>query len=189
MTQKIPRTSDPDEIVKTYKHLKDPYYTSLIRKIVLVVILVSLTPMILVAGIILRQFDLSYHEKVHAHLEELIQKHRQNVDTFLSEKLRNIRFLSESHSYKDLRDELFLKNRLEALQKEYGFVFVDLGVVNSQGIQVSYAGPFILSNANYADAKWFQEAINTRYYISDVFTGLRGHPHFIVSVRNTVDGV
>lgn len=171
-----------------YQRLRDSYYKTLLRKIVFVVIIVSLTPMILVTGIILRQFSISYEEKVHAHLEELIQKHRQNIDIFLKEKLRNIRFLSETSDYEDLSKGLLLKNKLETLQREYGFVFVDLGVVNSRGRQVSYAGPFMLSNADYSDAQWFQEAIKTKYYISDVFTGLRGHPHFIVSVRDTLDG-
>lgn len=173
---------------KAHHHLKSPYYTSLIRKIVFVVISVSLTPMILVTGIILKQFSVSYQEKVHAHLEELIQNHRQNIDTFLKEKLRNIRVLMESSSYQELSNEAFLKKQLQLLQKEYGFVFVDLGVVNQKGNQVSYAGPFMLANANYSDAKWFRDAIRIRYYISDVFTGLRGHPHFIVSVRGTMNG-
>jgi len=147
-----------------------------------------MTPMILVTGIILKQFSVSYHEKIHAHLEELIQNHRQSVDTFLKEKLRNIRFLMELSDYRELSDEILLRQKLQLLQREYGFVFVDLGVVNDKGIQVSYAGPFMLSNADYSNAKWYQEAMKTRYYISDVFTGLRGHPHFIVSVRNTLNG-
>lgn len=144
--------------------------------------------MILATSIILKQFNTSYREKIHAHLEELIQNHRQSIDTFLKEKLRNIRFLMESSRYSELSNEDFLRQKLQLLQKEYGFVFVDLGVVNEKGNQVSYAGPFMLSHANYSDAKWFQKAIKTKYYISDVFTGLRGHPHFIVSVRNTFNG-
>jgi len=186
MLQQYIKNNDPVLSDRIPHKLKDPYYISLIRKIVSVVIIVSMTPMIIIATVILRQFKGSYHEKVHAHMEELVQNHRQNIDTFLKEKLRNIRVLMESASYYELSDEVILKKQLQLLQKEYGFVFVDLGVVNQQGVQVSYSGPFMLTQANYKDAKWFQEAIKTKYYISDVFTGLRGHPHFIVSVRNRI---
>jgi two-component system NtrC family sensor kinase len=41
-----------------------PYYRSLTRNMVLLVMVISLTPMLLVTGIILNQFSTSHHEKV-----------------------------------------------------------------------------------------------------------------------------
>jgi len=70
------------------------------------------------------------------------------------------------------------------LQQSFGPVFVDLGVVTSRGLQVAYAGPFRLGEALYFEADWFKRAMKTRYFISDVFLGLRGLPHFIVAVRD-----
>jgi two-component system NtrC family sensor kinase len=37
--------------------------------------------------------------------------------------------------------------------------------------------------AQYSEAIWFNKAIKKEFYISDVFLGLRGLPHFIASVR------
>jgi two-component system NtrC family sensor kinase len=150
----------------------------------LTVIIVSFTPMILVGGIILYQFQASYHEKVHAHLEELVQKHKQNIDSFLQEKLGDIRFLADNFNFEELRDETCLTDKLESLQKEFGLVFVDLGVISENGIQIAYAGPFKLGKALYSQADWFQKAMKSKYFISDVFLGLRGLPHFIVAVRD-----
>jgi len=160
------------------------YYHSLTRNMLLTVIIVSFTPMILVGGIILYQFQTSYHEKVHAHLEELVQKHKQNIDSFLQEKLGDIRFLADNFNFEELCDESFLRDRLESLQKEFGLVFVDLGVISENGIQIAYAGPFKLGKALYSQADWFQKAMKSKYFISDVFLGLRGLPHFIVAVRD-----
>jgi len=160
------------------------YYHSLARNMLLTVIIVSFTPMILVSGIILYQFQTSYHEKTHAHLEELVQKHKQNIDSFLKEKLGDIRFLADNFTFEELRDETFLTDRLESLQKEFGLVFVDLGVISENGIQIAYAGPFKLGKALYSQADWFQKAMKSKYFISDVFLGLRGLPHFIVAVRD-----
>jgi two-component system NtrC family sensor kinase len=165
-----------------------PYYRSLTRNMVLLVMVISLTPMLLVTGIILKQFSASHHEKIYAHLGELVLKHKQNMDSFLEERLQNIRFLADSIDFDRCGQGNLVDGHLARLQRAYGPVFVDLGVVDEQGQQVAYAGPFRLEKARYADADWFKRAIESRYYTSDVFLGLRGAPHFILSVRKTCQG-
>lgn len=169
-------------------HQKDPYYKSLTRKMILTVIIVSFTPLILVSGAILFQFHVSYHEKVAAHLEELVQKHKQNIDYFLNEKLGDIRFLAQCPQCEDLHEESFLEQQLATLQQELDPVFVDIGLVDEKGQQIAYAGPFQLREAQYSEAEWFKKAIQSEYFISDVFLGLRGLPHFIVAVRKKFHG-
>ncbi len=165
-----------------------PFYQSFSRRMVLILILVSFTPMVLVSGIILDEFRISYREKIHAHLAELVLKHKQNIDAFLDEKMGDIRFVAASFTFEELADDLFLDRVLENLRREESTVFEDLGVINEQGRQLSYVGPYQLKQAVYADADWFQQAIKTPYYISEVFLGLRGKPHFIVSVRGRHEG-
>ena len=164
------------------------YYRSLTRNMVLIILVVSVTPLILISGTIGYYFDVSYHAKVLEHLQVLIKKHKQNIDNFLHEKLADIGLLAKSYTFDQLTDEAFLKDRLTLLQEQYGRSFVDLGVVNDQGIQIAYAGPFRLKNADYSKAEWFTKAMHTEAYVSDVFHGLRGLPHFIVSARNEYRG-
>jgi two-component system NtrC family sensor kinase len=168
--------------------LASSYYRYLTRNMILIIIAVSFTPMILVSSLILYQFSHSYHEKVYAHLQTLVKKHKQNIDAFLKEKLSDIRFLAKTFTFEELSNESFLQDQLATLQQEYGPVFVDLGVINAQGLQVAYAGPFKLGKALYGDADWFQKAMKSQYFISDVFLGLRGLPHFIVAVRENWKG-
>ena len=174
--------------MKQVKFQKNDYYRSLTRKMILTIIIVSFTPLILVGSIILYRFHVSYHEKVEAHLQELVLKHKQTIDSFLKEKLGDIRFLSETFCFDELKDASFLQDRLDLLQQSFGPVFVDLGVVTSQGLQVAYAGPFRLGEALYFEADWFKKAMKTQGFISDVFLGLRGLPHFIVTVRDNWRG-
>ncbi len=174
--------------MKQNRQKKDSYYHLLTRNMLLTIIIAAVMPMLVVSSIILYQFDSSYHEKVYAHLEELVLKHKQNIDNFLKEKLGDIRLLATTFSFEELSNEDFLRDRLESLQRIFGPVFVDLGVVNARGIQVAYAGPFKLGKALYSTADWFQETINSQNFISDVFLGLRGLPHFIVAVRENHDG-
>lgn len=164
------------------------YYRSLARNMILAIIIVSFIPVFFVSSTIFFQFRVAYREKVVAHLQELVQKHKQRIDDFLKEKLSDIKFLISNSDYSQLRDPVFLQKRLASLQQEYGLVFVDLGVVNAEGQQIAYAGPFKLGGANYAKTDWFQKVMLKNDVISDVFLGLRGLPHFIVAVKGNEKG-
>lgn len=164
------------------------YYRGLTIQMIVIIIVVSVAPLLVISGAIRYYFEVSYREKVLEHLRVLIKKHRQNIDTFLFEKLGNILFLARSSTLPQLTNEGFLSERLKILQNAYGHSFVDLGVVNEQGIQIAYAGPFRLRNVDYSQAPWFQEALQSDTFISDVFPGLRGLPHFIVAVKIEEDG-
>ena len=164
-----------------------PYYRSLLRNIVLTIIIVSMIPMVVVSSTLYLQFRQSYREKVNDHLRELVQKHQQNIDNFLQERLTDIRLMAARNGHDRLKDESFLQRNLDLLQQEYGTVFVDLGVVNAEGNQEAYAGPFKLARAHYGDADWFRTAIKIDFVISDVFLGLRGLPHFIVAVHSSAN--
>jgi two-component system NtrC family sensor kinase len=162
---------------------KAKHYRALERKIRDSIILMSFIPMVLISVLILYQFYYSYQKKVIAHLEELILKHKQSIDSFLIEKLADIRFLSNTCGIMELSDEIILQSRLVSFQTDYDNVFVDIGVVDANGVQIAYAGPFKLGKAAYTNAKWFQKVKKDGYVISDVFLGLRGLPHFIVAVK------
>ena len=164
------------------------YYRSLNRKMVTLMIVVSLLPLIVVSGVVGYQFQASYQEKVYVHLEELVQKHTQNIDNFLHEKLNDIRVVANSYSFEELTNETFFQHLLTILQKEHGGVFVDMGIVHQSGRQAAYTGVFKLEGADYSNADWFKQAMKTQYYISDVFLGLRGFPHFIVAVKRVWQG-
>lgn len=168
--------------------IANPHYRSLARNMVLIIISVSMVPMIVVSSTLYLQFRHSYRAKVNDHLSELVQKHQQNIDTFLQERLTDIRLMAARNGYDRLKDEALLRQNLDLLQQEYGAVFVDLGVVDADGRQEAYAGPFKLARAYYGDADWFKQALKRDQVISDVFLGLRGLPHFIVAVHSLESG-
>ena len=163
--------------------VRAPYYKHLIRNMIFTILLVSFIPVFLVSLIIYYQFATTYERKLNAHLTVLVENHKKQIDAFLNARLADIQYLAESDPYEKLSDETFLQAKLMSLQKNYGHIFVDLGLVNNDGRQVSYAGPFKLSKVQYADASWFQKVQTDGTVISDVFLGLRGVPHFIVAVK------
>jgi len=165
------------------------FYQILIRKITVLILIVSFFPMVLTTGILVYRFHLTYTDKIQAHISELVQKHSQNIDTFLLEKLENIQYLARLFGSSQQTPEVFLEKHLALLKNEYGAVFTDLGLINEKGIQFAYKGPFKFENANYSDAEWYTQAKAKPFFISDVFVGLRGHPHFIIAVKIQSNGV
>lgn len=176
------------EILREMKQqvASEGFYASLRRNIFVIVVVVSCAPLVLVTGLIGYFFHTSYESKVLAHLVELVERHKQTIDNFLYERLAGVVLIARTFDLEQLSREDFLREKLTLLREEYGGIFVDLGLVSERGIQIAYAGLFELRRAVYSDADWFKKAINSQVFISDVFTGLRGMPHFIVALKRTV---
>ena len=153
------------------------------RNLVLMVMSVAGLPLLFIGYIILNQVGDAYRTKITDHLTVLVRKHSRTIDTFLTDRLGDIRVLARSHAFEDLADQRFLTKKLAILREEHSGVFVDLGLIDPNGTQQAYSGPFNLAKADYAEAIWFSEAQKNQHYISDVFTGLRGLPHFIIAVK------
>ena len=155
------------------------------RKVTVLILLIGLTPLIIVTSVAMDQYRDAYQVMAYSYLEESVQKHARLTDLFLEERLRDISYFSQASSCEQLKDNGYLQTHLEIIQKESGNVFTDMGVVETHetGRQLAYAGPFGLEAARYGSAGWFEQASRKDYFISDVFMGLRGFPHFIVAVR------
>jgi len=164
------------------------YYKSLTRKMVAIILVVSLTPLLLISAITRHYFQVSYREKVLDDIRARMEKQRQNIDNFLTDRLGSLRIQAKSFTFNQLMDEAALRERLAVLQEEYGRSFVDLGVIDDRGVQVAYAGPYQLHGADYSKADWYQKALLKDYYVSDVFKGLRNVPHLSLAVCRQHEG-
>ncbi len=156
-----------------------------VQTAVLVLALVIVAPLIITGAVNLHQFKTTYKSKVANELSVMIDRHSVNVDSFLKDRLSDTRVIAREHPIDRLRDPAFLRRVLNLMREEYHGAFVDLGLVDVNGIQVAYAGPFNLTMADYSGADWFRDVMSEESFISDVFSGLRGSPHFIVATLRT----
>ncbi|MCU0232586.1 MAG: cache domain-containing protein [Thermoanaerobaculales bacterium] len=146
---------------------------------------ISVAPMVITGAINLQQFRAAYKDKVRDHIGELVQRHAETVDAFVEDRLSDIRVVAREHERAELEDPASLRQLLNVLREEYHGAFVDLGLVTRDGVQIAYAGPFNLTMADYSSAEWFEKARLREHYVSDVFAGLRGSPHFIVTAARS----
>jgi two-component system NtrC family sensor kinase len=164
------------------------YYHSLYRSMIGTVVFVSLLPLLVITLLAGYQFATAYKGKVLDHLREIVQKHEQVINNYLDEKVAEVRVLTDTLEAPRFMEENRLRQLHEALVRRHGGDFVDLGLVSTQGRLVAYSGPFRLGKADYSSSGWFREVMERKVYISDVFLGLRGVPHFIIAVRFASEG-
>jgi len=125
----------------------------------------------------------------------LVSNTRRTLISYFDERKFALNFLTLDNTYDQLLDEQRLKQLLENLKSGLG-VWSDLGVIDHNGIQLNYAGPYPLQGVNYSKQEWYQnlsytdtdsyhETVSMRSNISDVVLGFRNIPHIVISVLHS----
>ncbi|XXJ18722.1 sensor histidine kinase [Desulfovibrio caledoniensis] len=164
------------------------YYQGLAKSMMFTIILVSFAPLLVVVLIAGYQYSVAYEEKVEAHLRELVLKHDQTINSYLDEKMSEIRVLAKVIDLGHLATPSGIRALHDALTLGHGTDFVDLGLIDENGIQVAYSGPFQLQGLDYSREPWFKAVREKTVHVSDVGLGMRGVPHFIIALRMRAEG-
>ena len=161
--------------------MKASLYKNLQRKIMLIVLVVSLVPLILLGGTIYYQFARMYKNKIEEQIKYRAKAQAEAVDVFLKERITLLNTVACTNTFSELTDEKRLSEIFSVMNSKGG-AFVDLGIIKNNGQQVAYMGPYDLSGLNYYQQSWFGEVVSKGVYISDVYFGYRQLPHFIIAV-------
>jgi two-component system NtrC family sensor kinase len=178
------------------KGLKDfPHYAegpdryNLLRKnFVFIVCATGIIPLLLMAAINFYQYQSALKEEIVNPLRRLITSTKHTLELFLSERESTLRLLIRERTFEELSNQARLNSIFQSLRAEFP-EFVDLGLIDSSGLQRSYSGPYELKGKNYSDQDWFQEVQLRGVFVSNVFLGYRKFPHFVIAIkRDTVEG-
>ncbi len=161
-------------------------YRVLRRKIVALMVMVSVIPLLAMAVINLQQYHATLDREVQAPLRALLSKTRNSFELLLAERTSTVSFIASAYSFRDLADDKAL-NRIFQVMKQKFTGFVDLGLIDTSGVQVTYAGPYSLKGRDYTEQPWFNEVLFKGRYISDIFLGFRKMPHFVIAVQHLTD--
>jgi two-component system NtrC family sensor kinase len=162
-------------------------YRLLRKRIIALMVVVTVIPLFSMTIINLHQYRKTLREEIVNPLLVMVNKSRRSIELFLDERLSDISFVGSEHSFEELADEANLNRIFQNMKQEFGG-FVDLGLIDADGVQVSYVGPYELKGRNYAGQPWFREVVIRGTYISDVFMGFRRFPHIVVAVQRGIDG-
>ena len=156
-------------------------YRVIYRRLLLTLLLLALTPLAALGVFCLDRINNIYDEKISAGLEAVTSSKHRALDTFIVERVAQIKTLAFTHPYAELSDPARLSEIFSVMQNN-SRSFVDLGIIGMDGRHVAYVGPYDLNDANYAETPWFHEVLRKGVYVSDVFMGYRHVPHFIIAV-------
>lgn len=163
------------------------YYTSLYRKFILITVACSLAPLLLVGWGISIHYTRFAKDRMAATIETQVDYHRKIIELFLKERSSKLHLISQTHSREHLRDFSNLARVFEILNMESGSM-TDLGVIGQDGRHLAYIGPYDLMDKNYSQAEWFRRVMEKGIYVSDMFTGFRKVPHFIIAIARSEAG-
>lgn len=159
-----------------------PYFKSAWRAVVASLLCAAFIPLIVIGGGMYHYAATVIQDKTLEGLRTEVAHHRKVVDRFLWERVRDLELLSETLGFNALKRQDVLTETFMALQARLP-AFIDLGVIDAGGRHLAYVGPYDLISKTYGDAPWFRALSDRRTYISDIFTGHRGAPHFIIAVK------
>jgi len=118
--------------------------------------------------------------QVTEHRNDVINTFLQSQVTFLSTlvNLYQLDFLKNESNFK----KLFLAINREGKEGE----IVDLQLIDTSGKQLAYVGPYQekVEGKDYKESPWFNEVLVRGTYVSDVFSGFRNYPHFVIALTD-----
>lgn len=158
-------------------------YKVLRRNMILIMVLVTIVPLFLMALINYHEYQRALKQEIIVPLGVLVNKTKHSFELFLTERLSAVSFIASAYSFQELADQKTLNRIFRVMKQEFGG-FVDLGLIDSSGLQVSYVGPYELEGKRYKDHDWFHEVVVRGEHTSDVFMGYRKFPHFVMAVKH-----
>jgi two-component system, NtrC family, sensor kinase len=146
---------------------------------------VAILPLVFFATIDFQITQKSINSEISLRTSRLTNNLWRFVSYFIDERKQALDFIVKDNSYENLTDSTRLSDILENLKKSFGG-FTDLGIIDENGIQVTYSGPYQLHGKNYSSHKTIKRTIENGFDVSDVFLGYRNVPHLALSVKHSL---
>jgi two-component system NtrC family sensor kinase len=166
------------------------YHARLKHGILICLFITYIVPVAILTLYFNYQFNENMRESGKLQLTAVAESQRNTIDLFMQKRVVNVFNLFHM---KDFSLQPAGENMQALLENLIGAddAFVDVGLIDPDGRQAGYAGPYPhLRNKDYSNEKWYKNLIKQQqsYIITDLYMGLRGHPHFTVGVKQLVDG-
>jgi two-component system NtrC family sensor kinase len=166
------------------------HFKQLQTRLILGLILGFLLPNALLSTYFHFQFTHTLKNSAMLNLVAIAESQKNTIDLYLQERVVNLYNLFHSTDFTLAPTTAHMENYLYHL-KQFHDGFVDVGFIDTQGIQIGYAGPFpALLGKDYRTEAWYTTLLseNKSYLISDMYLGFKKIPHFTIATRQVFDG-
>ncbi|MBN1212287.1 MAG: two-component sensor histidine kinase [candidate division Zixibacteria bacterium] len=160
-----------------------PRYRKLKRLSIIITSLVALIPLFIVTLLNYYQDQEAYHAETRYTISRLLSNTQKTLEYAIKERRSALSLIIHERTYEELNSQESLKTALSNLKESFGG-FVDIGLIESSGLQTHYLGPYDLRGKNYQEQDWFKEILVRNVFVSDVFMGHRNIPHFVIAFKH-----
>jgi two-component system NtrC family sensor kinase len=163
---------------------RESYYIRQKRIFILTMVLVSILPLLLIGWASSRYYKNTWVHQTSVDLKGSAESRGEIIDRFLGSQEDLLAATVALYGLDYLVGPGNLEKVFAAINRRG--VLVDLGVIDQYGRHLGYVGPYgrELSGRNYSEAPWFNKVMNNGRYVSDIFSGYRDIPHFVVAVAD-----
>ena len=177
--------------VFTFTALKDTHTPGLARRnyaqlsFILFAIMFAIAqgPVLMTAGLGYYNYQDLLQKEERGQLEWRLDGSIKSIAAQIDSLKTVVLFVARDDRYTELTTGRNLEELYLRLKRQYTF-FADLGVIDENGIQQSYFGPYELLGADYSGEPWLREVKDKGLFISRVYLGYRQVPHFAIAVAN-----
>jgi len=180
MAVKTVGTSSSPKKASGHGHVRELFWNTLGR-----LILLYFVPLLLLAGFFHIQYRNLVRNGLRSHLEVIAEHQANTFDLFLRERLVNLGNIIDDPLFEGPNLPGELPGFLRELQLTSP-AFLDIGVVNGEGILTDYVGPVTYArDVDYRSEHWFQQLLapGRASVITQIYLGFRDQPHFTIAVR------
>ena len=151
------------------------------RGLSIILMVLVFVPLTLISVLSHYQYEQLLQEEEMDQLVLTMEEAQNTIEAFVSELQSVVKFVARDDRYQELLDPKELAALFVRLQSEYPG-FADIEIIDSAGTQKAYFGPYTLEDHSYIDQTWYKEVLLQGVYISNVFSGFRQVPHFVIAV-------
>lgn len=148
---------------------------------VLLTLAVALMPLAIMTGANYFLYLRSAYSEIRHQVSQDLSNISRSVEAVVEERVSALQLVSMENKLAEMTSD-DIEQAFVNLRSSFGG-FVDLGLIDLDGTQILYTGPYTLEGHNYFEEDWFHEVHLRDLFVSDVFLGHRKLPHFVVIVK------
>ena len=163
---------------------KQKYYTNLTKLLAAGFFICGIIPILIIATTSIYNSKQVAIKGLEVTAGQVVQHRQDVINNFLDHQADLMSTLINLYPLEYLKDQKNLDHLFLAISKSGGIV--DLQIIDTNGEQLAYVGPYrdLVTGKNFKEQAWFSEVLVRGIYVSDIFSGYRKIPHFVVALTD-----
>jgi two-component system NtrC family sensor kinase len=155
-------------------------YETLRRNLLVLMLCITLAPLAIAGAVGFFQYRGLIHREEMNQLRWHTERAVHTLELYLDGLKHDIIVTANGSTTAELADRERLEVALARLKGKHPSV-VDLSLIDPDGIQIAYAGPYELAGKEYTSSPWYAKTLARKVHLSEVFMGFRNVPHFVIA--------